>query len=115
MVRHVNVLAKMSSGDEAMLLCDLDAEPLGSLGVVEQFTVAEGVIARLRQIHDTAPVRAAGLASSGAQADTDWTFAAETDAPFPAHRRVPRCASAMNVLTARRCGGGAAEHGSESS
>lgn len=48
MVRHVNVLAKMSSGDEAMLLCDLDAEPLGSLGVVEQFTVAEGVIARLR-------------------------------------------------------------------
>jgi hypothetical protein len=66
MVRNVNVLAEMSSGDEAMLLYDLDAEQLGSLRVVEHFTVAEGMVTKLRQIHDTAPVRAAGLASSGA-------------------------------------------------
>jgi hypothetical protein len=56
----------MSSGDEAMLLYDLDAELLGSLRVVEHFTVAEGMITRLRQIHDTAPVRASGLAASEA-------------------------------------------------
>jgi hypothetical protein len=42
MVRNVNVLAEMSSGDEAMLLYDLDTELLGSLRVVEHFTVAEG-------------------------------------------------------------------------
>jgi hypothetical protein len=66
MVRNVNVLAAMCSDDEAMLLYDLDAEQLGWLRVVEHFTVAEGLITRLRQIHDTAPVRASGLASSGA-------------------------------------------------
>jgi hypothetical protein len=45
-----------------MLLYDLDAEPLGTLRIAEHFTVAGGKITRIRQVHDTAAVRAAGLA-----------------------------------------------------
>jgi hypothetical protein len=52
----------MSAGDEAMLLYDLEVEPLGTLRVAEHFTVGGGKITRIRQIHDTAAVRAAGLA-----------------------------------------------------
>lgn len=62
MVTGVRLLAELSAGDEAMLLYDLDAEGLGSLRVAEHFTVDAGKIVRIRQIHDTAPVRAAGLA-----------------------------------------------------
>lgn len=62
MVTRVDLLATMSDGDEAMLLYDLTAEPVGKLRVAEHFTVADGRIVRIRQIHDTAPVRAAGLA-----------------------------------------------------
>ena len=58
---RVDVLSAMSSGDEAMLLYDMDIEKLGRLRVVEHFTVADGRIVRLRQIHDTAAVRAAGM------------------------------------------------------
>ncbi|MGH2869941.1 MAG: hypothetical protein ACRDNK_20530 [Solirubrobacteraceae bacterium] len=47
---------------KAMLLYDMQVEQLGQLRVVEHFTIADGKIIRLRQIHDTAPVRAAGLA-----------------------------------------------------
>ena len=61
MVTDVELLAAMSDGDEAMLLYDLVAGPVGSLRVAEHFTVADGKIVRIRQIHDTAPVRAAGL------------------------------------------------------
>jgi hypothetical protein len=66
MVTSVDLLSEMSAGDEAMLLYDMDVERLGSLRVTEHFTVAGGMIARLRQIHDTAPVRAAGFVSNGA-------------------------------------------------
>jgi hypothetical protein len=66
MVNSVDLLAEMSSGDEAMLLYDLEVDQLGLLRVVEHFTVVDGRIPRLRQIHDTAPVRAAGFASSEA-------------------------------------------------
>jgi ketosteroid isomerase-like protein len=62
MVTSVDLLAAMSDGDEAILLYDLTAGPVGSLRVAEHFTVADGKIVRIRQIHDTAPVRAAGLA-----------------------------------------------------
>ena len=61
MVTDVELLAAMSDGDEAMLLYDLAAGPVGTLRVAEHFTVADGKIVRIRQIHDTAPVRAAGL------------------------------------------------------
>lgn len=61
MVRRVEMLAAMGSGDEAMLLYDLHSDGLGDLRVAEHFTVDAGRITRLRQIHDTAAVRAAGL------------------------------------------------------
>jgi ketosteroid isomerase-like protein len=61
LVTSVDLLSEMSDGDEAMLLYDLEVERLGQLRVVEHFTVAAGKITRLRQIHDTAAVRAAGL------------------------------------------------------
>jgi ketosteroid isomerase-like protein len=66
-VTDVELLAAMSDGDEAMLLYDLAAGPVGTLRVAEHFTVAGGKIVRLRQVHDTAPVRAAGLANQAGQ------------------------------------------------
>jgi SnoaL-like domain len=63
LVTDVQLLAEMSSDDEAILLYDILVEGLGELRVVEHFTVADGKIIRLRQIHDTAGVRAAGLAA----------------------------------------------------
>lgn len=62
MVDRVVLLAEFTQGDEAMLLYDMDVNGLGKMRVAEHFTVADGKITRLRQIHDTAPVRAAGLA-----------------------------------------------------
>jgi len=62
MVTNVDLLASMTAGHEAMLLYDLDVERLGQLRVAEHFTVDHGKITRIRQIHDTAAVRAAGLA-----------------------------------------------------
>ena len=62
MVSSVELLSAMSDGNEAMLLYDLEAGPVGTLRVAEHFTVNDGKITRIRQIHDTAVVRAAGLA-----------------------------------------------------
>jgi ketosteroid isomerase-like protein len=62
MVSGVELLAAMSDGNEAMLLYDLVAGPVGKLRVAEHFTVGGGKITRIRQIHDTTAVRAAGLA-----------------------------------------------------
>ena len=62
MVSNVELLAAMSDGNQAMLLYDLEAGPVGRLRVAEHFTVEGGKITRIRQIHDTAAVRAAGLA-----------------------------------------------------
>jgi ketosteroid isomerase-like protein len=61
LVRDVKLLSVMSAGNEAMLLYDLDADGLGPMRVVEHFTIDDGKITRLRQIHDTTAVRAAGL------------------------------------------------------
>jgi uncharacterized protein YndB with AHSA1/START domain len=65
LVTGVEVLSEMEDGAEAMLLYDMQVEQLGPLRVAEHFTVAHGRIVRLRQIHDTAPMRATG----GALAD----------------------------------------------
>lgn len=62
LVTRVELLAAMNSGNEAMLLYDLVVQRLGRLRVAEHFTVRHGKITRIRQIHDTAAVRAAGLA-----------------------------------------------------
>lgn len=61
MVTRVVLLAEFAEADQAMLLYDMDVPGLGTMRVAEHFTVANGEIVRLRQIHDTAPVRAAGL------------------------------------------------------
>lgn len=55
------LLAVMSEGEEGMLLYDMEVQGLGSLRVAEHFTVGNGKITRIRQIHDTAALRAAGF------------------------------------------------------
>jgi len=62
MARSVDLLAEMYAGDEAMLLYDMDVEGLGMLRVAEHFTVGDGRIRRIRQIHDTAALRGMGAA-----------------------------------------------------
>ena len=63
LARRVELLSAMGAGGEAMLLYDMDVEALGPLRIVEHFTVADGRIVRLRQIHDTADLRGAGFAA----------------------------------------------------
>lgn len=65
-VTKVDLLSEMSHGDEAMLLYDMHVEQLGTLRVAEHFTVTDGRITRLRQIHDTAQIRAASAVPTGA-------------------------------------------------
>jgi hypothetical protein len=58
MVRAVRLLSALGGEGEAMLLHDLDVDGLPApLRVAEHFTVDNGRIVRLRQIHDTAPFR----------------------------------------------------------
>ena len=59
LVTSVEVLSELAGEDEAMLLYDMQVQQLGTMRVVEHFTVAAGLITRLRQIHDTAAIRAA--------------------------------------------------------
>jgi uncharacterized protein YndB with AHSA1/START domain len=58
-VASVEVLSEMDAGDQAMILYDTQVEGLGAMRIVEHFTVSDGKIVRLRQIHDTAAIRAA--------------------------------------------------------
>lgn len=55
------LLAAMSAGEEGMLLYEMDVQGLGTLRVAEHFTVDDGKITRIRQIHDTAALSAAGF------------------------------------------------------
>ena len=61
LVRHVVLLSALDGNGEAMLLYDMEVEQLGRLRVAEHFSVADGQIHRLRQVHDTVAVRAAGF------------------------------------------------------
>jgi hypothetical protein len=61
MTKSVVLLAEFARDDEGMLLYDMDVERLGKLRVAEHFSVANGKITRIRQIHDTAALRAAGF------------------------------------------------------
>lgn len=61
LVERVELLSELARGDEAMLLYDMTVQGLGALRVAEHFTVTGGKITRLRQIHDTAAIRAAGF------------------------------------------------------
>ena len=61
MTANAELIAAMSSGAEGMLLYDMDVRGLGTLRVAEHLTVDNGKITRIRQIHDTAALRAAGF------------------------------------------------------
>src|SRR5215472_11490882 len=60
MSSSVELLAEFGGAEEAMLLYDLRL-PITQLRVAEHFTVSDGQITRIRQIHDTAALRAAGM------------------------------------------------------
>lgn len=62
LAERVVVLCELAHDDEVMLLYDMDVRGLGALRVAEHFTVRDQRIARIRQIHDTATLRAAGFA-----------------------------------------------------
>jgi uncharacterized protein YndB with AHSA1/START domain len=57
LARRVELLSEMDGGDEAMLLYDMEVDGIGDLRIVEHFTVRDARIARIRQIHDTEPIR----------------------------------------------------------
>jgi len=61
LVKRVELLAELEGDGEAMLLYDMDVELIGPMRVAEHFTVERGHITRVRQIHDTVAVRAAGM------------------------------------------------------
>ena len=63
-VISVDLLAEFSHGDEAMLLYDIVTEPVGTIRIAEHFTIADDRITRIRQIHDTAALRAAGFGAN---------------------------------------------------
>jgi hypothetical protein len=56
----VTMLAEFADGEEAMLLYDMTL-PIGELRVAEHFTISGGKIHKVRQIHDTHALRAAGM------------------------------------------------------
>lgn len=58
---RLELLAAMTDGDEGILLYDMDVAGLGTLRVAEHFTVRDGKITKIRQVHDTAALRAAGF------------------------------------------------------
>jgi SnoaL-like protein len=60
MTSAIDVLAEFGNASEALLLYDMRL-PMTELRVAEHFTVADGQITRIRQIHDTAALRAAGV------------------------------------------------------
>jgi hypothetical protein len=59
---RVSVLAELGDDDQAILLYDMALDPIGQLRVAEHFAVAGRRIVRIRQVHDTAALRAAGFA-----------------------------------------------------
>jgi hypothetical protein len=58
MTSKVDVLAEFGNTGEALLMYDM-VLPITRLRVAEHFLVADGLITRIRQIHDTAALRAA--------------------------------------------------------
>jgi limonene-1,2-epoxide hydrolase len=60
-VESVGLLFECADNDQAVLLYDLEVGPIGPLRVCEHFTVADGLITQIRQVHDTAALRDAGF------------------------------------------------------
>jgi hypothetical protein len=62
LVSRVEMLSECAGDGEATLIYDLEMAPIGVLRMAEQLTVVDGRIAAIRQVHDTAVMRAAGFA-----------------------------------------------------
>jgi hypothetical protein len=62
LVVRAELLSECATGSEAVLIYDLEMPPLGTLRIAEQCIVVDGVITYIRQVHDTATMRAAGFA-----------------------------------------------------
>jgi hypothetical protein len=58
MTSGIEVLSELGGDGQAMVLYDM-LLPFGTMRVVEHFSVSDGRIDRIRQIHDTHAVRAA--------------------------------------------------------
>jgi ketosteroid isomerase-like protein len=61
LTRSVTLLAAVGDDTDAVLVYDMEVDGIGPLRLAEHFTVTDGRIARIRQIHDTASLRAAGV------------------------------------------------------
>ncbi|WP_330175968.1 nuclear transport factor 2 family protein [Streptomyces sp. NBC_01498] len=61
-VSSVRLLSACTGPGDALMVYDLVLDPIGTLRIAEQFKVAEGRITFIRQVHDTATMRAAGFA-----------------------------------------------------
>jgi hypothetical protein len=62
LISSVTVLNEFASGNDVVRVYDLEMAPLGVLRIAEQHTVVDGQITFIRQVHDTATMRAAGFA-----------------------------------------------------
>lgn len=69
LVSEVTLLSECASGNDTALVYDLEMVPLGVLRIAEQCTVIDGQITFIRQVHDTATMRAAGFAPALPRAD----------------------------------------------
>jgi hypothetical protein len=61
LVSSVDLLAEFGAEGEAMQLYDMVVEPVGTVRIAEHFTVDGGCITKIRHVHDTAELRAAGF------------------------------------------------------
>lgn len=66
MASGIEVLSELGGGGEALVLYDM-VLPFGLMRVAEHFSVSNGRIDRIRQIHDTHALRAAAAAAGTAQ------------------------------------------------
>jgi len=57
-VQRTELVAELGSEEEAIRIYDMTTEPFGTIRIAEHFTVADGLIARIRHVHDTAALRA---------------------------------------------------------
>ena len=94
-VSAVKLLTELANDHDAMLLYDMDVRGLGLLRVAEHFTVEEGKITRIRQIHDTAAIR--GMSRSPGEAPGQTP---EPPTAADLTRRLRLRASADRVFTA---------------
>jgi hypothetical protein len=62
LISAAELLVATATGNDAVLVYDLTMNGLGALRIAEQCTVIDGRITFIRQVHDTATMRAAGFA-----------------------------------------------------